>query len=69
MYLENQIVWLVCGKITCPDIADMWGSNIGAPEFNLLDHPDTPGSSADFPTKADAMLWVKEKGLSVIDMT
>jgi hypothetical protein len=45
----KEKAWLAQGKITCPDVAEMWGSKLGAPEFRLLDHPNWPSSSADFP--------------------
>jgi hypothetical protein len=41
--------WLAQGKITCPDVAAMWGSKIGDVEFRLLDHPDKPSSSHRLP--------------------
>lgn len=66
---EQTKAWLVQGKITCPDVAEMWGRNIGDAEFMLLDHPDNPGSSADFPSKKAAMDWAKAKGIAVVDMT
>jgi hypothetical protein len=66
---EQTKAWLVQGKITCPDVAEMWGRNIGDAEFRLLDHPDNPGSSADFPSKKAAMDWAKAKGIAVVDMT
>jgi hypothetical protein len=66
---KPQIVWLEKGKITCPDVAAMWGANVGEDEFSLLDHPTRPGSSSDHPTKEDAMQYAKENGLAVVDMT
>jgi hypothetical protein len=61
--------WLVQGKVTCPDVAAMWGSKIGDVEFRLLDHPDKPSSSHDFPSKKEAMTWAKETGIDVKDLT
>jgi hypothetical protein len=61
--------WLVQRKVTCPDVAAMWGCKIGAPEFRLLDHPDSPSSSYDFPSKKEAMAWAKKKGIEVKDLT
>ena len=57
--------WLIQGKITCPDVAEMWGSKLGAPEFRLLDHPDMPNSSVDFPSRKEAMTWANEMGIIV----
>jgi hypothetical protein len=51
----GEKAWLAQGKITCPDVAAMWGSKIGDAEFRLLDHPNWPSSSADFPSKKEAM--------------
>jgi hypothetical protein len=53
----GEKAWLAQGKITCPDVAAMWGSKIGDAEFRLLDHPNWPSSSADFPSKKEAMTW------------
>jgi hypothetical protein len=61
--------WLIQGKITCPDVAEMWGSKLGAPEFRLLDHPDMPNSSVDFPSRKEAMTWANEMGIRVFDLT
>jgi hypothetical protein len=67
---ENpEIVWLVQGAITCPDVADMWAARIGDPEFRLLDHPTNPGGSSDHPTKVHAMEYAKAQGLAVVDLT
>ena len=61
--------WLVQGKVTCPDVAAMWGSKIGDAEFRLLDHPNWPSSSHDFPSKKEAMTWANETGIDVKDLT
>jgi len=61
--------WLVQGEITCPDVAATWGRNLGDVEFRLLDDPENPGSSADFPSRKSAMDWAKASGLTVTDLT
>jgi hypothetical protein len=65
----GEKAWLLQGEVTCPDVAAMWGSKLGAPEFRLLDHPDWPNSSVDFPSKKEAMTWANERGLRIIDLT
>jgi hypothetical protein len=65
----GEKAWLAQGKITCPDVAAMWGSKIGDAEFRLLDHPNWPSSSADFPSKKEAMTWAISMGIRVIDLT
>ena len=66
---EQTKAWLVQGEITCPEVAEQWGRNIGDAEFRLLDHPEKPGSSADFPSRKSAMDWAKGKGVVVVDLT
>jgi hypothetical protein len=71
MTLTNaqRAVWLVQGKVSCPDIAALWNVKIGAPEFRLLDHPCEPNFSCDFPSKLEAMAWADETGAFIIDLT
>lgn len=64
-----DVVWLFEGRITCPDVADMWGAQIGDPEFNLCDHPTHPSSSSDHPTKYAALQYAKQRGIAVVDRT
>ena len=61
--------WLVQGKVTCPNVAAMWGIKLGDVEYRLLDHPNWPSSSADFPSRKEAMTWANEMGIGVKDLT
>lgn len=39
------------GAVTCPDVAEMWGVPLGAPEWQFSDGPvGERGSSIDFPS-------------------
>lgn len=42
---------LVIGEITCPDVAALFGKQLGDPEFQFSDGPaGARGTSADFPS-------------------
>ena len=64
----KKTLYLAIGKVTCPDVADLFGGKIGDPEYRLLDHPENPGSSADFASRSDAMAWASDKGFDVLDL-